>query len=123
VHLFKEAKKLGDILVVAVNDDSSVKKIKGPSRPVFCLKERLEVLEAIEDIDYLTSFSDDNPQKLIGVILPDVLVKGGDWKPDEVIGKKEVEKTGGRVVIISWIKGSSTSEIIRRILKAAESEE
>lgn len=95
VHLFREAKKLGDVLIVAVNDDESVKKIKGASRPIFPLEERLEVLEAIEDIEYLTSFSEETPRQIITRLLPDILVKGGDWKPDEVVGREEVERAGG----------------------------
>jgi len=116
VHLFSEAKKLGDVLLVAVNDDASVKKIKGGFRPVFPLEERLEVLEAVEDIDYLTSFSEETPQKIIASLLPDVLAKGGDWRPEEVVGKREVEHSGGRVVVIPYLRGSSSSAIIKMIL-------
>ncbi len=116
VHLFREAKKLGDVLLVAVNDDASVKKIKGASRPVFPLEERLEVLEAVEDIDYLTSFSEETPHKIIVSLLPDVLAKGGDWRPEEVVGKREVEDSGGRVVVIPYLKDSSSSAIIKMIL-------
>jgi D-beta-D-heptose 7-phosphate kinase/D-beta-D-heptose 1-phosphate adenosyltransferase len=116
VHLFREAKKLGDVLLVAVNDDLSVKKIKGASRPVFPLEERLEILEAVEDIDYLTSFSEETPQKIISSLLPDVLAKGGDWRPEEVVGRKEVEHSGGRVVVIPYLKGSSSSTIIKMIV-------
>ena len=117
VHLFREAKKLGDVLIVAVNDDESVKKIKGASRPIFPLEERLEVLEAIEDIDYLTSFSEETPRQIIARLLPDVLVKGGDWKPDEVVGREEVERAGGEVVIIPYLKGRSTSKILKEFSK------
>jgi len=120
IHIFREAKKYGDILVVAVNDDFSVKKIKGASRPIFPLEERLEILEAIEDIDYLTSFSEETPQKIIAVLVPDVLVKGGDWKPDEIVGREEVEGAGGDVRIIPYLEGCSTSEIIERIVYSAK---
>jgi D-beta-D-heptose 7-phosphate kinase/D-beta-D-heptose 1-phosphate adenosyltransferase len=115
IYLFKEAKKYGDILIVGVNSDDSVKKIKGGSRPVFPLEERLEVLQNIEYIDYLTSFPEEIPRKIISALKPDVLIKGGDWMPDEVIGRKEVEKTGGKVVVIPYVKGRSTSKIINRI--------
>jgi len=118
IHLFKEAKKLGDIFIVAVNDDASVRKIKDSSRPIFSLEERLEILAAVEDIDYLFSFSEETPQKIIASLLPDVLVKGGDWKPDEVIGKCEVEEGGGKVVIIPYRKGHSSSGIIKKILNS-----
>ncbi len=120
IHIFREAKKYGDILVVAVNDDFSVKKIKGASRPIFPLEERLEILEAIEDIDYLTSFSEETPQKIIAVLVPDVLVKGGDWKPDEIVGREEVEGAGGDVRVIPYLEGCSTSEIIERIVYSAK---
>lgn len=119
VHIFREAKKLGDVLIVAVNEDESVRKIKGGFRPIFPLEERLEVLEAIEDIDYLISFSEETPQRVITALLPDVLVKGGDWAPEEVVGKKEVEEAGGRVVIVPYLEGRSSSEIIDRINQSA----
>ena len=119
IRLFKEAKKHGDILIVALNTDASVRKLKGPARPVFPLKERLEVLEAIETIDYLTSFSGATPQKIIAALLPDVLVKGGDWKPGRVVGRKEVEGAGGKVVIVPYLKGHSSSGIIERILNVS----
>ena len=121
VHLFQEAKKLGDVFIVAVNEDESVRRLKGKSRPIFTLEERLEILGAIEAIDFLTSFSDDTPQRVIAVLLPDILVKGGDWKPEEVVGRKEVERSGGRVVIIPYLEGRSSSEIIDRIFQSAES--
>lgn len=120
VHLFREAKKLGDVLIVAVNDDSSVKKIKGRGRPVFPLEERLEVLEALEDIDYLTSFQEETPAKVIKTILPDILVKGGDWKREEVVGREDVENAGGKLVIIPYIEGHSSSGIIERIVSSAK---
>lgn len=121
VHLFQEAKKLGDVFIVAVNDDESVRRLKGKSRPIFTLEERLEILGAIEAIDYLTSFSEDTPQKVIAALLPDILVKGGDWKPEEVVGRREVEEAGGRVVIVPYLEGRSSSEVIDRIFQAAES--
>jgi len=117
IHLFKKAKSLGDVLIVALNDDASVRKIKGQLRPVFPLKERFEVLEAIEYIDYLTSFSEETPQKIISALLPDVLVKGGDWKPHQVVGRKEVEEAGGKVIIIPYLKGLSSTSVIRKILQ------
>lgn len=115
VWLFKEAKKLGDILIVAVNSDASLRRLKGPKRPVFPLKERLEILAAIEFIDVLTVFPQDTPQKIIALLRPDVLVKGGDWPLDQVVGRREVEESGGRVVLIPYIKGLSTTELIKKI--------
>lgn len=115
VHLFRQAKKLGDVLVVAVNEDASIQRLKGPFRPIFPLEERLEVLEAVEYIDYLVSFSQDTPQELIAALIPDVLVKGGDWASDEVVGRDVVEGAGGRVVVIPYLPGYSSTEIINKI--------
>jgi rfaE bifunctional protein nucleotidyltransferase chain/domain len=117
VRLFDEAKKRGDVLLVALNGDASVRRLKGPARPVFPLRERLEILAAVADIDYLTSFSAATPQKVIAALRPDVLVKGGDWQPDEIVGRDEVEAAGGRVVRVRYFEGHSTSAIIRRIAR------
>ena len=106
---------LGDVLIVAVNDDRSIKTIKGDSRPIFPLTERLEILEAIEYIDYLVSFSEETPQKVISTLLPDILVKGKDWKKDDVVGRKEVEEAGGAVVLVSLCEGQSTTSILEKI--------
>jgi len=118
VHLFREARKLGDVLIVAVNDDVSVQKIKGPRRPIFPLKERLEILEAIQFIDYLIPFYQETPRKVISSLLPDVLVKGGDWNMDEVVGREEVKTAGGKVVLIPPRPGQSTSQILSRVIKS-----
>ena len=117
IRLFREAKRRGDVLVVALNTDASVRKLKGPSRPIFPLKERLEVLAAVADIDYLTWFSEETPRTIIAALLPDVLVKGGDWTPDDVVGKAEVEGAGGRVVIVPYLKGRSSTSIIDKIIR------
>ncbi len=122
IYLLREAKKLGDVLVVAVNDDSSIRKIKGSGRPIFPLEERLEILESIEDIDWLVAFSQESPKKVIESLLPDVLVKGGDWLPEEVVGKQEVEEAGGKVIIIPFLCGYSSSEIVRKIIESAKSD-
>ena len=115
IHLFRQAKRLGDVLTVAVNDDDSIRRLKGSGRPVFPLRERLEVLSAVEDIDYLASFSQDTPKELIDKIKPDVLVKGGDWQPDQIVGQESVESSGGKVVAIPYLPGRSTTEIIEKI--------
>ena len=117
IRLFREAKKRGDVLIVALNTDASVRRIKGPLRPIFPLKERLEVLAAVADIDYLTWFSEETPRKTIAALLPDVLIKGGDWSPENVVGKAEVEAAGGRVVIVPYLKGRSSTSIIDRIIR------
>ncbi|MGD2294866.1 MAG: D-glycero-beta-D-manno-heptose 1-phosphate adenylyltransferase [Candidatus Aminicenantes bacterium] len=123
IHLFREAKKQGDVLIVAVNDDSSLRRIKGPARPIFPLEERMEVLAAIADIDYLVSFSEDTPRETISALLPDVLVKGGDWTPDEVVGKKEVEEFGGKVVLVPFLPHHSSTDIIQRIIRLSRGAE
>ncbi|MBN2246910.1 MAG: D-glycero-beta-D-manno-heptose 1-phosphate adenylyltransferase [Candidatus Aminicenantes bacterium] len=115
IHLFKQAKKLGDVLIVAVNDDASIQRLKGPNRPIFPLEERVEVLEAVAYIDYLLSFSQDTPKELITALLPDILVKGGDWAHDEVVGRVEVKGAGGKVVVIPYLPGYSSTEIIKKI--------
>ncbi len=114
IRLFREARKLGDVLIVALNSDASIRRLKGRSRPIFPLKERQEILAAVEDVDFVTSFSEDTPRRIIASLLPDVLVKGGDWKPDQVVGREEVEAAGGRVVIVPYLEGRSTSSIIRQ---------
>ncbi|MFW6139853.1 MAG: D-glycero-beta-D-manno-heptose 1-phosphate adenylyltransferase [Acidobacteriota bacterium] len=117
IHLFREAKKHGDILVVALNDDRSIRKLKGSMRPIFNLKERIEILEAVEYIDYLIYFKEETPKRLIAFILPDVLVKGGDWDKDEIVGRKEVESAGGKAVVVPYLSGYSTTEIIHKVLQ------
>ena len=121
IHLFRAAKKYGDILIVALNDDASITKIKGPHRPIFKLRERIEILEAVESIDFLVSFKEETPEKLISRILPDVLVKGGDWGKDEIVGREEVESAGGEVVVVPYLPGSSTTEIIEKVLQLNKS--
>jgi D-beta-D-heptose 7-phosphate kinase/D-beta-D-heptose 1-phosphate adenosyltransferase len=115
IRLFREARRLGDALIVALNEDATVRRLKGRQRPIFPLAERLEVLEAVESIDYLTWFGEETPREIISEFLPDVLVKGGDWTPDTVVGRAEVEAAGGRVVIVPTLAGRSTSSIIERI--------
>jgi D-beta-D-heptose 7-phosphate kinase/D-beta-D-heptose 1-phosphate adenosyltransferase len=117
VHLFSAAKAMGDVLIVALNSDASIRRLKGPSRPIFPLAERFEVLSAFESIDYVTSFSQDTPQKTIAALLPDVLIKGGDWGADEIVGRAEVEGAGGRVVRVPYLRGHSSTNIIGKILK------
>lgn len=117
IALFKKAKSRGDILIVALNSDASIRKLKGPSRPVFPLAERFEILAAVEDVDYLTSFSEETPRAIIAALLPDILIKGGDWGADEIVGRKEVEAAGGRVVRVPYLEGHSSTNIIHKILR------
>jgi len=119
VRLFREAAKMGDVLIVALNSDASVRRLKGPARPIFPLRERFEILSAVEDIDYLVSFPEATPRRIVAALLPDVLVKGGDWGPDEIVGRAEVEGSGGRVARVRFVEGHSSSSIIRRIIRSS----
>lgn len=115
IRYLQEAAKLGDILVVGLNSDASVKRLKGPERPINNENDRAEMLGALGFVDYVCIFEEDTPLELIKAIKPDVLVKGGDYKPDEVVGKKEVEAEGGKLVLIPFVEGKSTTGIIERI--------
>jgi len=112
----QEAKKYGDIFIVAVNSDSSVRALKGDSRPIVHEDERAEVLAALGCVDYVTIFSELDPLKLITYLKPDFLVKGGDWAADSIIGKEVVEAEGGRVIRVSVIEGAATTNIVQRII-------
>lgn len=117
IRYLQQAAKLGDILVVGLNSDSSVKRLKGEERPINTESDRAEMLSALAFVDYVVIFEDDTPLQLIKTIQPDVLVKGGDYAPDEVVGKKEVEDRGGRLVLIPFVEGKSTTNIIKKIRK------
>jgi D-beta-D-heptose 7-phosphate kinase/D-beta-D-heptose 1-phosphate adenosyltransferase len=116
IRLFRCAKRRGDILIVALNGDASIRRLKGPSRPVFPLRERLEILSAVADIDYVTWFGEETPRKIIAALLPDVLVKGGDWGAGAIVGREEVEAAGGKVVRVPYLRGRSSTSIIDKIL-------
>ncbi len=111
------ARSFGDILVVAVNSDASVSTIKGEKRPINPQQERAEALAALESVDFVTIFSEPDPYKVISALQPDVLVKGGDWPIEEIIGRDVVEARGGKVVNVPFVEGQSTTGIIERILK------
>ena len=117
VHLLREAKKLGDLLIVALNSDSSVKKIKGPNRPILSRAERAELIAALEMVDYVTAFDEPDPYKVIKELKPDVLVKGGDWAGEKIVGREIVEGCGGKVAVIPYLEGYSTTQIIERMRK------
>jgi len=117
IELLKKARHLGDALVVAVNSDDSVKKIKSAGRPITPESERLEILAAITYVDHLILFDEADPLELIKAILPDILVKGGDWKKEDIIGAKEVLESGGKVSTIRYLSGHSTTEMINRIIE------
>ncbi len=115
IRCLEQARALGDALVVAINSDASVRRIKGANRPILPLEERAELLAALGCVDYVTVFDAPTPRELIARVLPAVLVKGGDWGPDEIVGREEVEAAGGRVVSIPLAPGYSTSAILARI--------
>ena len=114
----KEAKKQGDILVLGLNSDESVRSLKGEKRPLMPENERADVIASLESVDYVTIFHELTPFELIEYLKPDVLVKGGDWEEKDVVGRKSVETWGGKVVIIPEIKGASTTNIIEKVKKA-----
>ena len=115
VRYLQEARRLGDALLVAINSDASVRALKGAGRPVMNEDERAELLAALEAVDYVTVFDDVSPRALIAGVLPDVLVKGGDYGLDEIHGREEVERAGGRVLSLPFVEGASTTDIIERI--------
>jgi len=115
VAYLEEAKSLGDRLIVAVNDDDSVRRLKGESRPINALEDRLLVLAGLAAVDWVVPFSEDTPASLISKVLPDVLVKGGDYKPDEIAGAKDVLQNGGEVKVLSFRDGHSSSRIIEQM--------
>ena len=115
VRYLTEARKLGDCLLVAINSDRSVRQLKGDSRPIFQETERAEILAALRTVDFVTIFDDVSPRTLIAALLPDVLVKGGDYELDEIHGREEVEAAGGRVVSLPFVEGASTSSIIQKM--------
>lgn len=115
VAYLEEAKSLGDRLIVAVNDDDSVQRLKGESRPVNALQDRMLVLAGLAAVDWVVPFSEDTPAELIAAVLPDVLVKGGDYRPEEIVGGTEVLKNGGEVRVLAFREGHSTTRIIDRL--------
>jgi D-beta-D-heptose 7-phosphate kinase/D-beta-D-heptose 1-phosphate adenosyltransferase len=115
VRYLSEARALGDALVVGLNSDRSVRRLKGEGRPILNEQERAEVIAALEAVDYVIIFDEETPRELIAALLPDVLVKGGDWPLDEIVGRDEVEAAGGRVASLPYVEGSSTTDIIERI--------
>jgi D-beta-D-heptose 7-phosphate kinase/D-beta-D-heptose 1-phosphate adenosyltransferase len=115
VRYLAQARALGDALVVAVNSDASVRELKGAERPLTAESDRAEILAALESVDYVTIFDELSPRSLIADLLPDVLVKGGDYALDQIHGREEVEAAGGRVVSLPFVAGASTSRIIERI--------
>ncbi len=112
-----QAKSFGDVLVVAVNSDASVSVIKGEKRPINPEADRMETLAALESVDYVTLFEEPDPNRIISDVQPDVLVKGGDWPIDKIIGRDVVEARGGKVVNVPYLDGASTTGIIEKIIQ------
>jgi rfaE bifunctional protein nucleotidyltransferase chain/domain len=119
VRYLQTAKDLGDLLIVAINSDRTVRELKGDDRPFTNEDERAEVLSALRSVDYVTIFDDISPRQLITRLLPDVLVKGGDYGLDEIHGREEVEAAGGKVVSLPFVEGASTSNIIERMKRVS----
>jgi rfaE bifunctional protein nucleotidyltransferase chain/domain len=121
VRYLAEARALGDALIVAINSDRTARALKGPDRPIFDQEERAEILAALRSVDYVVVFDDISPRSLISELLPDVLVKGGDYQLDEIHGREEVEAAGGKVISLPFVDGASTTTLIERIRVTANS--
>jgi D-glycero-beta-D-manno-heptose 1-phosphate adenylyltransferase len=115
VRYLAHARALGDALLVAINSDRTVRELKGPDRPVFNEAERAEILAALRCVDYVTIFDDVSPRSLIARLLPDVLVKGGDYGLDQIHGREEVEAAGGKVISLPFVEGASTTSLIDKM--------
>ncbi len=115
VEYLLAARALGDVLVIGLNTDDSVRRLKGPERPLNPQEDRAFVLASLACVDAVTLFDEDTPRLLIAALLPDVLVKGGDYRPEEVVGRTEVEAAGGRLVLIPFVEGHSTTGLVQRI--------
>jgi rfaE bifunctional protein nucleotidyltransferase chain/domain len=117
VRYLQEAKKLGDVLVIGVNSDASVKRLKGPTRPVQVEADRAEILAALGCVDYTVIFTEDTPENLIHSVKPDILVKGGDWKIEQIVGSDFVIANGGKVMSLQFVDGKSTTKLIEKAQK------
>jgi len=115
IKLLEAARALGDVLIVGINSDESVRTLKGPGRPVIPENERAEILASLACVDAVVIFDELTPKKTVAALLPDVLVKGGDWPGNQIVGREEVEATGGKVVLIDVVQGYSTTEILNKI--------
>jgi D-beta-D-heptose 7-phosphate kinase/D-beta-D-heptose 1-phosphate adenosyltransferase len=117
VRYLQQARALGDALIVALNSDRSVRELKGDSRPILREDERAEVMAALACVDYVTIFDEPTPREIITALLPDVLVKGGDWGVAQIVGREEVEAAGGQVMSLPFVDGCSTTDVIERIAR------
>lgn len=115
VTYLEDAKNLGDILIIGLNSDDSIRALKGPSRPINNLADRAHMLAGLRSVDLVVPFSEETPIELIKALLPDLLVKGGDYLPDDIVGAKEVREAGGEVIVVPFLAGHSSTEIIKKI--------
>jgi rfaE bifunctional protein nucleotidyltransferase chain/domain len=115
IQTLESSRALGEVLIVGLNSDASIRELKGPSRPLVCENERAELLAAVECVDAVVIFNEPTPREIIAALLPDILVKGGDWPDDQIVGRTEVEAAGGRVVSIPIVPTYSTSAILEKI--------
>ena len=115
IDYLDKAKQLGDVLIVGLNDDASIRRLKGAKRPINPLPDRACMLAALKSVDLVVPFSEDTPLNLIKTLLPDVLVKGGDYQPDEIVGASEVRTNGGQVIVMPFLEGHSSTSLINRI--------
>ena len=115
VRYLQQARALGDALIVALNSDRSVRELKGDKRPILTEAERSEVMAALACVDFVTVFDEPTPREIISALLPDVLVKGGDWGIDAIVGREEVEAASGKVMSLAFVEGCSTTDVIERI--------
>ena len=118
IQSLEQARALGDALIVGINSDASVRELKGPGRPVIPEVERAEILASLECVDAVVIFNELTPREIISALLPDILVKGGDWPGDQIVGREEVEAAGGQVVSIPVVPGYSTTAILEKMRAA-----
>ena len=118
VDTLERIRRLADCLIVALNSDASVRRLKGRHRPIVPARERARLVAALKPVDYGTLFSEDTPLNVIRALRPDILAKGGDWSPGRIVGREVVESYGGRVAVLPYLKGRSTTGLIRRVRKA-----
>ena len=123
IESLETARAMGDALIVGLNGDESVRTLKGPGRPVIPAEERAEILASLESVDAVLIFEELTPQRVIVALLPDILVKGEDWPGNRIVGRKEVEAAGGKVVLVEVVEGYSTSEMLRKIRGAGRVKE
>lgn len=116
VEYLKEAKNLGDFLLIAINSDDSVRRLKGYSRPIFSESDRAEILSSLKSVDFVCIFEEDTPLEIISYLIPNILVKGGDYNLDNIVGRDVVENNGGKVITIPFVENKSTTNIVNNIM-------